>query len=299
MLSRTNKPRWKNETNERRARRFENGAKNVAPSRKFGLIAKRALIAILWAGALDGGTLLAQSIINETNVFNNRFAAFSGGSVEKIARLDNSTGASGATKATDAATGSLSPSNKVEVQLPAPKDVPRENVGALCRVPFTFPKTADSQGAASVELFCSPDAGATWYSYAGVRPEDGASAFLFEAPKPGVYWFALRTRFANGTDAFSATRAYRFVEAGDLGGTNGGAATEASESFALNDDSNAADAPPLGTPGETEAKSRRAKSRAAKKKTPKRPKTPRRRNRRPGKLSRSGPRKKREPIALF
>ena len=257
MLSRTNKPRWENETNERRARRFENGAKNGRASRKFGLIAKRALIAILWAGALDGGTLLAQSIINETNVFNNRFAAFSGGSVEKIARLDNSTGASGATKAADAATGSLSPSNKVEVQLPAPKDVPRENVGALCRVPFTFPKTADSQGAASVELFCSPDAGATWYSYAGVRPEDGASAFLFEAPKPGVYWFALRTRFANGTDAFSATRAYRFVEAGDLGGTNAGAATEASESFALNDDSNAADAPPLGTPDETEAKSSR------------------------------------------
>lgn len=257
MLSRTNKPRWENETNERRARRFENGTKNVAPSQKFGLIAKRALIAILWAGALDGGTLLAQSIINETNVFNNRFAAFSGGSVEKIARLDNSTGASGATKAADAATGSLSPSNKVEVQLPAPKDVPRENVGALCRVPFTFPKTADSQGAASVELFCSPDAGATWYSYAGVRPEDGASAFLFEAPKPGVYWFALRTRFANGTDAFSATRAYRFVEAGDLGGTNAGAATEASESFALNDDSNAADAAPLGTPDETEAKSSR------------------------------------------
>lgn len=257
MLSRTNKPRWENETNERRARRFENGAKNGRASRKFGLIAKRALIAILWAGALDGGTLLAQSIINETNVFNNRFAAFSGGSVEKIARLDNSTGASGATKATDAATGSLSPSNKVEVQLPAPKDVPRENVGALCRVPFTFPKTADSQGAASVELFCSPDAGATWYSYAGVRPEDGASAFLFEAPKPGVYWFALRTRFANGTDAFSATRAYRFVEAGDFGGTNAGAATEASESFALNDDSNAADAAPLGTPDETEAKSSR------------------------------------------
>ena len=155
MLSRTNKPRWKHETNERRARRFENGAKKVAPSRKFGLVAKRALIAILWAGALDGGTLFAQSIINETNGFNNRFAAFSGGSVEKIARLDGSPASPSVVDANGAATGSLSPSNKVEVQLPAPKDAPRENVGALCRVPFTFPKTADSQGAASVELFCS------------------------------------------------------------------------------------------------------------------------------------------------
>lgn len=270
MSNRTNKPRWKYETNERRARRFENGAKNGRASRKSGLIAKRALIAILWAGALDGGTLLAQSIINETSVFNNRFAAFSSGSVEKIARLDVSTpsgAASVASKTPDAATGSFSPSNKVEVRLPAPTDAPRENVGATRLVPFTFPKTADSQGATSVELFCSPDAGATWFSYAGVRPEDGVAAFRFEAPKPGVYWFALRTRFANGSAAFSATRAYRFVEttdsngSGDLGGTPGGAAaTEATETFALNDDSDVADAPPLGTPSAASATGTEAKS---------------------------------------
>ena len=255
MSNRTNKPRWKNETNERRAFCVENGAKSGRASRKFGLVAKRALVAAFLAGAFDGGTLLAQSIINETSVFNNRFETFSSGSSEKIARLDVSTPPA-APKTPDAATGSLSPSNKVEARLPAPTDAPRENVGARRRVPFVFPKGDDSRGAASVELFCSPDAGATWYSYAGVRPEDGVSAFLFEAPKPGVYWFALRTRFANGTDAFSATRAYRFVEASgapksdDLGKTTAsGNATGANETFALNDDSTAADVPPLGTPG--------------------------------------------------
>ncbi len=276
MLNRTNKPRWKDETNERRARRLERGAKSERTSRKSGLVAKWALVGALFGSAFDGGTLLAQSIINETNGFNNRFATFSSGSVEKIARLDVPTapvGTPAATKASGAATGSLSPSNKVEVQLPAPTDAPRENVGATRLVPFTFPQSADSQGATSVELFCSPDAGATWYSYAGVRPEDGASSFLFEAPKPGVYWFALRTRFANGAAAFSSTRAYRFVDAGgldgsgslgDLGKTNGAAnatgAADATESFALNDDSNANDAPPLGTPPAASANEPEAKS---------------------------------------
>ncbi|MBR4105559.1 MAG: hypothetical protein IKK39_16055, partial [Thermoguttaceae bacterium] len=142
MGNRTNNPRWKNETNERRARRFENGAEKGATSQKVGRVAKRTLIAILLAGAFDGGTLLAQSIINETNVFNNRFETFSSGSVEKIARLDASTAPDGtiaSTKASGAANGSLSPSNKVEVQLPAPTDAPRENVGATRLVPFAFP----------------------------------------------------------------------------------------------------------------------------------------------------------------
>ena len=255
MLNRTNKPRWKNETNERRTRRVENGAKRDGEARKSGLVAKWALLGVLFGGAFDGGALLAQSIINETSGFNNRFETFSRGSVEKIARLDASTAPPSGTNASDAATGSLSPSNQVEVRLPEPKDPPRENVGARRRIPFTFPKSADSQDAASVELFCSPDAGATWYSYAGVRPEDGASAFLFEAPKPGVYWFALRTRFANETVAFSATRAYRFVEAtappkadGLTEAADAGNASETPETFALNDDSDAADVPPLGTP---------------------------------------------------
>ncbi|MBQ7814741.1 MAG: hypothetical protein IJ387_09655, partial [Thermoguttaceae bacterium] len=248
MGNRTNKPRWENETNERRARRFENGAKNAAASQKNGRVAKRALIAILLAGAFDGGTLLAQSIINETSVFNNRFETFSGGSVEKIARLDGSTTLD-ASKNANAPSGSLSPSNKVDLRLDAPKGAPRENVGARLRVPFTFPKDADSKSATSVELFCSPDAGATWYSYAGQRPEDGADAFVFQAPKPGVYWFALRTRFANGTAAFSSTRAYRFVEApstptedwANAAETDATASTDSenasspSDSFALND----------------------------------------------------------------
>lgn len=275
MGKRTNNPRWKNETNDRRARRFEIGVKNVAGLRKSGWVAKRALLAILWAGAFDGGTLLAQSIINETNVFNNRFETFSGGSVEKIARLDGSTAPSEVgTKALAAPSGSLSPSNKVDLRLDAPKGAPRENVGARLRVPFTFPKDADSKSATSVELFCSPDEGATWYSYAGQRPEDGADAFVFQAPKPGVYWFALRTRFANGTAAFSSTRAYRFVEApstptGDWANADGtdasvpsDAATAStdlenasasSDSFALNDDSAETDAPPLGTPSAASA----------------------------------------------
>lgn len=281
MLNRTNKPRWKNETNGRRPRRSENGAKNVSASRKSGLVAKWALIGALFGGAFDGGALLAQSIINETSVFNNRFAAFSGGSVEKIARLDASTSAStvGA-KASDAPSGSLSPSNKVDLRLDAPKGAPRENVGSRLRVPFTFPRDADSKSATSVELFCSPDEGATWYSYAGQRPEDGAEAFVFQAPKPGVYWFALRTRFANGTAAFSSTRAYRFVEvpaeatsaasSGDFDASNAASAPETSDSFALNDDSaetaeaaaENVDVPPLGTPtaaseNETETKSSR------------------------------------------
>ncbi|MBQ7028736.1 MAG: hypothetical protein IJN32_00700, partial [Thermoguttaceae bacterium] len=80
MRNRTNKPRWKKATNDRRARRFENGAENVAASRKSDLVAKRALLAILLAGAFDGGALFAQSIINETSVFNNRFETFSSGS---------------------------------------------------------------------------------------------------------------------------------------------------------------------------------------------------------------------------
>lgn len=282
MSNRTNKPRWKNETNVRRARRFENGAKNVAASQKIGRVAKRALSAILLAGAFDGGTLLAQSIINETSVFNNRFETFSGGSVEKIARLDASP-ASVAPKDANAPSGSLSPSNKVDLRLDAPKGAPRENVGARLRVPFTFPKDADSKSATSVELFCSPDAGTTWYSYAGQRPEDGADAFVFQAPKPGVYWFALRTRFANGTAAFSSTRAYRFVEApstptgdwatadetGDSASASSAAATALtdsenatapSDSFALNDDSAEPDAPPLGTPSAASANGTEAKS---------------------------------------
>lgn len=282
MGNRTNKPRWENETNERRARRFENGAKNAAASPKIGRVAKRALIAIFLAGAFDGGALLAQSIINETSVFNNRFETFSGGSVEKIARLDDASAASAVgTKALAAPSGSLSPSNRVDLRLDAPKGAPRENVGARLRVPFTFPKDADSKSATSVELFCSPDAGATWYSYAGQRPEDGADAFVFQAPKPGVYWFALRTRFANGTAAFSSTRAYRFVEAPSTptGDWANAAETDAlvpsadatapidsenasasSDSFALNDDSAETDAPPLGTPSAASANGTEAKS---------------------------------------
>ena len=91
MLNRTNKPRWKNETNERRTRRVENGAKRDGEARKSGLVAKWALLGVLFGGAFDGGALLAQSIINETSGFNNRFETFSRGSVEKIARLDAST----------------------------------------------------------------------------------------------------------------------------------------------------------------------------------------------------------------
>ena len=276
MLNRTNKPRWKNETNERRTRRFENGAKRDGEARKSGLVAKWALLGVLFGGAFDGGTLLAQSIINETSAFNNRFAAFSSGSVEKIARLDDSPSAPNdgtvGTQDATAPSGSLSPSNKVDQRLDAPKGTPRENVGPRLRVPFTFPRDADSKSATSVELFCSPDEGATWYSYAGLRPEDGAEAFVFQAPKPGVYWFALRTRFANGTAAFSSTRAYRFVEAatpnedwaegGETAASDAANAAPTSDSFALNDDSVENDAPPLGTPtaassDETNAKSSR------------------------------------------
>ncbi|MBQ6827628.1 MAG: hypothetical protein IJO46_06395, partial [Thermoguttaceae bacterium] len=268
MLKRTNKPRWKNETQGSRARRFESGAKNTSPSRKFDSVAKWALLGVLCGGAFDGGTLPAQSIINETSAFNNRFEGFSSGSVEKIARLDGSTAAPGGTGASNgggnvaanATPGSLSPSNKVELQRPAPQGAPLENVGATRLIPFNFPPSVDSQSATAVELFCSPDAGATWYSYAGVRPEDGVSAFLFEAPKPGVYWFALRTRFSNGSAAFSATRAYRFVEAeeGDASRetANAGNSTgpaNASETFALNDDADSADEPPLGTPAAASA----------------------------------------------
>ncbi|MBR4833514.1 MAG: hypothetical protein IKU86_04160, partial [Thermoguttaceae bacterium] len=229
MQDRTRKPRWNNETNERRA----------AEGRRFDSVARRALIAALFAGAVGGGTLRAQSIINETSGFNNRFEGFSSVSAEKIALLDGA-----AAKKAPAPSGSLSEANKVELELPAPKGAPRENVGSSCRVPFSFPQGSDAATATAVELFCSPDMGATWRVYAGVRPEDGVDAFVFQAPKPGVYWFALKTSFANGESAFSATRAYRFVEPASAAPP---AAAPEAETFALDDEAED-DAAPLGTP---------------------------------------------------
>ncbi len=232
MPNRTNKPRGNNGTSERRA----------AAWRKFDGVAKRAALGALFASAICGGTLRAQSIINETSGFNNRFGGFSSVSAEKIARLDEAP-----PKKTPAPSGSLSEANKVELALPEPKGAPRENVGSTCRVPFSFPKGSESALATAVELFCSPDLGATWHVYAGVRPEDGVDAFVFQVPKPGVYWFALKTSFANGETAFSATRAYRFVD------PSAAAPAPTEETFALNETAEEpVDEPPLGTPAAPE-----------------------------------------------
>lgn len=224
---------------ERTRNSRENNGTNKRRSRRDAAVAKRAALGALLASAVCVGTLRAQSIINETSDFNNRADVFSNVSAKKIALLDASS------PRTPEPSGSLSPTNRVDVKLAAPTGAPRETVGSTCRVPFVFSQGADSATATAVELFCSPDLGATWYAYAAVRPEDGRDAFVFQAPKPGVYWFALKTSFSGGGSAFSSTRAYRFVEPASASSD----ASAASETFALNDDSeSAADAPPLGAP---------------------------------------------------
>jgi len=186
----------------------------------------------------------ACTIINDSRDSDNRFVGFSNaGSQEppvKVAWLDESPSSD--------VVGSFKNARLVDVELAPPKSSAKD-VGSLeRRIPFAFPKGADSESASSIELLCSNDQGATWRSYASVHANEGRDAFLFQAPRSGEYWFALQTNFKSGKKALSSTRAFRFddpTESFDSfeeptlesGGLN--------DSFALADDSDELRAPEL------------------------------------------------------
>ncbi|MDO5308798.1 MAG: hypothetical protein Q4G03_04830 [Planctomycetia bacterium] len=102
-----------------------------------------------------------------------------------------------------------------QATLSAPTGVSKSVNQAELRVPYFFPQGADVDAADAIELLCSNDQGLTWYSYAVARAQDAnaldnKTAFLFQAPAPGEYWFVLKTHFNNGKIAYSSTRGYSF-----------------------------------------------------------------------------------------
>lgn len=189
---------------------------------KAALVGALALVgAAELSDAPGDAALFAQSIINKSNVSSNRFVGFSTQSNKKIALCAaNSYSVGGAPN------DPFDAAERLTLDLPAPKAVPKEIDGGSYSMPFSFPQNANSTAATSIELLCSDDQGESWFVYDSVDAVDTRSAFEFEAPAPGEYWFALKTHFTNGKAAYSSTRAYQFND--DL------------DDFALNDD-----APPL------------------------------------------------------
>jgi len=178
----------------------------------------------------------ALTIINDSRDSDNRFVGFSNGASKespvKVAWLDESPSSD--------VVGSFKNARPVDVELAPPKSSAKD-VGSLeRRIPFAFPKGADSESATSIELLCSNDQGATWRSYASVHANEGRNAFLFQAPRSGEYWFALQTNFKSGKRALSSTRAYRFDDPNESFDSYEEPTLEPvglSESFALADDS--------------------------------------------------------------
>lgn len=155
--------------------------------------------------------------------------------------LDSRSAFDGANKRSDA-TGSLLDAPRAAMDLPAPQK-PATQIDELSyRIPFVFPKGSDQDGAVRVELFCSDDQGATWGSYASISAGDGKTAFLFEAPEPGEYWFVLKTYFHNGKTALSSTRAYHFGN--DEEPTLGSLVDDDNDNFLLSNDEDDADIAP-------------------------------------------------------
>lgn len=206
----------------RRRNAPQKGAVKLTRSAMLGL----ALLGAVGAASQDlrPSALLAQSIINnDKGAGNNSNSSFSASS-NKVS-----------------VTGSFAPNAGRPLQLPAPTDKPSPVNDAQFVFPFVFPQGSDPNGMESITLLSSYDKGATWYPYAVVTTRDSRRQFLFEAPDPGEYWFALMTTFKSGKRSFSSTRAMTFAQG--IG--------EQEENFALADDSDEASLDAAFTPVST------------------------------------------------
>ncbi len=174
---------------------------NLRRARANGAI----LLATFAAACLAGyaAPTNAQSIIQgDAKTSNSSFQSFSTEEPTKIAMFSD--------EEPDVVTGAFDVSKKTSANLPAPNAPAKKVAEPNYRIPFSFPRPIDSNEATAVELLCSHDQGATWYSYAIASPEQGRSVFRFDAPESGEYWFALKTYFKNGVSSYSSTRAYLF-----------------------------------------------------------------------------------------
>ncbi len=176
------------------------------------------MLATIAAACLGGYATptIAQSIIQgDAQHSNSSFQSFSTDQPTKVAMLENDAPSA-------VVAGAFDVSKKMTIDLPAPAAPAKKVSDPSYRIPFSFPTANDANEAVAVELLCSHDQGASWYSYAVANADQGISAFQFEAPESGEYWFALKTSFKNGKSSYSSTRARLF----DL----------PNESFALRDD---------------------------------------------------------------
>lgn len=206
----------------RRQNAPQKGAVQLTRSAMLGL----ALLGAVGVASQDlrPNALLAQSIINnDKGAGNNSNASFSASS-NKVS-----------------VTGAFAPNAGTPLQLPAPSGKPSPVKDAQFVFPFVFPQGSDPNGMESITLLSSYDKGATWYPYAVVTTRDTRRQFLFEAPDPGEYWFALMTTFKSGKRSFSSTRAMTFAQG--IGGQE--------ENFALADDSDEASLDAAFTPVST------------------------------------------------
>ena len=192
-----------------RNRNARRGASILARSTLVGLALFGAACVELAASGLDSA-LQAQSIIN---------GARAAGNIPPESFSGSGAGAS--------VSGSFDAGSILEVKLPEPNNVPVVVESSQYNFPFFFPPTANTTGITAIDLLCSPDKGTTWYSYATVLANDKRKEFLFEAPRPGEYWFVLMTSFKTGKRSYSSSRTMTFTE-----GTE-----PQKDNFALADDS--------------------------------------------------------------
>ena len=165
--------------------------------------------AVDFSGALTSAPLYAQSIINQSNGSSNRFGGFSTQTIKKVAMRE------GASASAKGAYNPFAEAERERLDLPAPQGEPKQIDELTYRMPFSFPKSENSNAATSVDLLCSDDQGQSWIVYDSIRATESRKAFQFVAPNPGEYWFALKTSFKDGKIALSSTRAYRFGEEAD------------------------------------------------------------------------------------
>ena len=118
----------------------------------------------------------------------------------------------------------------VEVKLPAPETSSSVVDASQYKFTFYFPQNANANEITAIDLLCSPDKGKTWHACASALPSDKNKEFLFQAPEPGEYWFALMTSFKSHERSFSSTKGMVFTQG----------AGAADDSFALADDGESA-----------------------------------------------------------
>lgn len=217
------------------------GAVKIARSAIVGL-------ALLGAAYVDAGGVLDSAALRAQSIINNAGAA------------GNIAGKSFSDDDALIARGGFDPGALQRLKLTAPTSKSSVIDSAEYRFPFKFPTGAGAQNVTAIDLLCSPDRGATWYSYSSVLSNDGRRQFLFEAPEPGEYWFALMTSFDSGKRTFSSTRTMTFTAGVGLQNDSFAVAKDAGHadaspqenSFALTDDAGDAEdefsVPSLGAP---------------------------------------------------